>query len=326
MSKTAPVDVLGVTTLITGTEELIAERTIGSLRDAVRAADADADISDLEASELGPGAFAEITSPSLFATLRCVVVQALENLPDDAVNPVVAYVEAPASDVALVLHHTGGMKGKGVLDRLRKAGAVEVKAASMKKWELPKWVVAEARTHEVRIDEHAASALVDAVGDDLRALAGACNQLASDCGGELITEPAVRQYFGGRADVKGFAIADAAINGKTSEALEQLRWAFARRVDPVLITSAVAAGLRALARYAAAPRGLRETDLAREVGVPPFKLKHLAVQSRSWSPRGLALAIQATAQADADVKGAAGDRFWACERLVISVLRARTAH
>ena len=28
-------------------------------------------------------------------------------------------------------------------------------------------------------------------------------------------------------------------------------------------------------------------------------------------------------QADADVKGAAGDRMWACERLVISVLRAR---
>ncbi len=133
----------------------------------------------------------------------------------------------------------------------------------------------------------------------------------------------VRLYFGGRAEVKGFAVADAAIEGKASQALEQLRWAFAGRVDPVLITSAVAGGLRALARYSSAPRGLREGDLAREVGVPPWKLKSLAVQSRSWSPRGLAVAIQAAAQADADVKGAAGDRMWACERLVISVLRAR---
>jgi hypothetical protein len=37
----------------------------------------------------------------------------------------------------------------------------------------------------------------------------------------------------------------------------------------------------------------------------------------------MAVAIQAAAQADADVKGAAGDRMWACERLVISVIRAR---
>ncbi len=123
--------------------------------------------------------------------------------------------------------------------------------------------------------------------------------------------------------MKGFAIADAAIDGKEGQALEQLRWAFSSRVDSVLVTSAVASGLRALARYAAAPRGLREADLAREVGVPPWKLRSLAVASRGWTPRGLAVAIQAAAKADADVKGAAGDRLWACERLVISVVQAR---
>ena len=70
--------------------------------------------------------------------------------------------------------------------------------------------------------------------------------------------------------------------------MEQLRWAIGGRVDPVLITSAVAAGLRSIARYQAAPRGLREGDLAREVGVPPWKLKVIARQSQGWSPRGAA--------------------------------------
>ena len=133
----------------------------------------------------------------------------------------------------------------------------------------------------------------------------------------------MKKYFGGRAEVKGFAVADAAIDGKGAEALEQLRWAFSAKVDPVLVTSAVASGLRGLARYVSAPRGLRDADLAREVGVPAWKLRTLAVQSRGWSSRGLATAIQAAATADADVKGAAGDRQWACERLVISVVRAR---
>lgn len=326
MPKINVSDVLGVTTLITGSDEFLAERTIASVRASVRDADSDADLSELPAAELGPGAFAEITSPSLFASLRCVVVRALEDLPADGVDPLVAYVETPADDVALVLHHTGGVKGKAVLDRLRKAGASEVKAAPPKRWELPQWVMEEFRSHQQRIDERAATALVDAIGEDMRALAAAADQLAADCADEPISEQVVRRYFAGRAEVKGFAVADAAIDGKTSVAFEQLRWAFASRVDPVLITSAVAGGLRGLARYSSAPRGLREADLAREVGVPPWKLKTLAKQSRGWSPPGLAVAIQAAAQADADVKGAAGDRLWACERLVISVLRARALH
>lgn len=319
---TTAAEVLGITTLVTGPEEFIAERTISSVRDAVQAADADADISELMASELGPGAFAEITSPSLFASLRCVVIRTLEGLSDDAAEPILAYVGAPASDVALVLHHTGGTKGKAFLDKVRKAGATEVKASPPKKWELERWVTAEVRRHKATFELAAVKALVEAV-DDLRALAGAVDQLVADCPDEPITEQVVRRYFGGRADVKGFAVADAAINGKTADAFERLRWAFANGVDPVLITSAMAGGLRGVGRYKAAPRGLSEGDLARDVGVPPWRLKIVGAQSRGWSSRGLAVAIQAAAQADADVKGAAGDRLWPCERLVISVLRAR---
>lgn len=316
-------DLLGTTTLITGANEFLAERTIAAAHAAVRAVEADADISELSGADLGAGALAEIISPSLFASRRSVVVRSIEEVPAATEPLLLSYVEAPAPDVHLVLHHTGGVKGKAFLDKLRAAGAVEVKALMPKKWELPKWVVAEFGSHAAKVDESVASALVEAVGEDTRALAGAVAQLVSDAAGEPVTTQLVRRYFGGRAEVKGFAIADAAIEGKEGEALEQLRWAFSSRVDSVLITSAMASGLRSLARYVAAPRGLREADLAREVDAPLWKLKVLATQSRGWSPRGLAMAIQAAAQADADVKGAAGDRLWACERLVISVVQAR---
>ena len=316
-------DLLGTTTLITGVNEFLAERTISAARAAVRAVDADADICDLSGSDLGPGALAEITSPSLFASRRSVAVRALEEVPDATATALVAYAGMPAPDVHLMLHHTGGAKGRALLEKLRTAGAIEVKAPALKKWELPKWVMSEFRSLGAKVDEAVATALVDALGEDLRGLAGAVDQLVSDAAGEPITAELVRSYFGGRADVKGFAIADAALEGKEEDALEQLRWALSSRVDPVLVTSAVASGLRSLARYVAAPRGLREADLAREVGVPPWKLRSLATQSRGWSPHGLALAIQAAATADADVKGAAGDRLWTCERLVISVVEAR---
>lgn len=316
-------EVLGRVTLVTGTEELLAERAIRSVTDAVRRADADADVTETTGAEVVPGAFAELTSPSLFAASRAVVVRQLPDVPDEGVPDLLAYAAAPADDIALVLVHPGGQKGKGVVEKLRKLGVTEVKCETPKAYELPRFAASEVRRAGGRISDEAAGALVDAVGADLRALAGAAGQLAADFADEPITAEVVRRYFGGRAEVKGFAVADAAIAGQVATALEQLRWAIGNGVVPVLITSAFASGLRALARFTSAPRGLRDGDLAREVGVPPWKLKQLRVQARGWSPGALADAITAVARADADVKGASGDPDHALERMVLAVTSAR---
>ena len=54
---------------------------------------------------------------------------ALEDLPDESVDGLLAYCAAPADDVALVLVHSGGQKGSGVLTKLRKLSPVtEVKS------------------------------------------------------------------------------------------------------------------------------------------------------------------------------------------------------
>ena len=100
--------------------------------------------------------------------------------------------------------------------------------------------------------------------------------------GDAVTVEVVRRYFGGRADVRGFEIADAAIDGRINVALEQARWAEAAKVAPVLITSAFASGLRSLAKLADAPDGLSEAELARHIGAPPFKIRILRRQLRAW--------------------------------------------
>ncbi|MDQ4086286.1 MAG: DNA polymerase III subunit delta [Actinomycetota bacterium] len=324
MATSAAADVLGKVTLVTGGEEFLAERAVRSVAEAVRAADPEADLTETTGADVGPGAFAELTSPSLFAASRAVVVRELPDMPDEGVAGLLTYTAAPAGDIALVLVHPGGQKGKGLLDRLRKAGVVEVRCETPKPYELPRFAAAEVRRAGGRIGDEAAGALVDAVGTDLRALSGAAGQLAADFAGESITEDVVRRYFGGRAEVKGFAVADAALAGQVAPALEQLRWAIGNGVVPVLITSAFASGLRSLARFTSAPQGLREGDLAREVGVPPWKLRSLRGQARGWSPGGLADAIRAVARADADVKGASGDPDHALERMVLAVTAARS--
>ena len=68
----------------------------------------------------------------------------------------------------------------------------------------------------------------------------------------------------------------------------------------------------------------RDADLAREVGVPPWKIRTLRDQAKGWSDDGLVAAIRAVAQADADVKGAASDASYTLERLVLTIAALRS--
>jgi len=317
-------DVLGRVTLVTGKEEFLNERTVSAVRQAVRGHDADAELSETMASELSLATLGEMAAPSLFSTIRCVVVRGLENLPDESVDGLLGYAAAPVEDVALVLVHGGGPKGSGVLNKLRKLGPVtESKSGDLRASEYPSFVAAEVRSHGSTIDNEAAAALVQAVGQDLRSLAAAADQLTNDFPGQSLSIEKVKQYFGGRAEAKSFAVADAAFSGRREVALEELRWALDAGTAPVLVTSAFAGGARGVARYRSAPRGMREADLAREVGVPPWKLRTLRDQSRGWSDGGIARAIRAVARADADIKGAASDASYTLERLVLTITGLR---
>ncbi len=324
-----PGQVLGRVTLITGPEEFLAERAVVAARATVRGYDAEAELSETTADQLSMGTLGELGAPSLFSTTRCVVVRRFEDLPEESVAGILSYAEAPAEDVALVLVHSGGQKGSGVLIKLRKAsGVVEVRTASLSPREYPGFVVNELRGHRVRIDSDAASFLVQAVGQDLRALAAASSQLANDFAvqvgqGRSVGTEMVKQYFGGRAEAKSFTVADHTLFGRTAKALEELRWALDRGTAPVLVTSAMATSLRQLARYTSAGRG-RSADLMREIGVPGWKLDVLRDQARGWEPDGIAQAIRVVAHADADVKGQATDAAYALERMVLALVRLRT--
>jgi DNA polymerase III subunit delta len=317
-------DILGHVTLVTGPEEFLNQRTVRAAIAAVRASDPESEVSETTADQVSMAVLGDLAAPSLFSSIRCVVVRGLEELPDDVHDGLLEYAGAPAEDIGLILVHSGGQKGSGLLTKLRKVSTVtEVKSASLRPSEFSRFVDAEVRGQGGRIAEDAADLLVQAVGQDLRALSGAAHQLVSDFPGEPLSASMVRKYFGGRAEVKSFAIADAALAGRTSTALEELRWALDNGTPAVLVTSAFASGLRGLARVASAPRGLREADLAREAGVPPWKLRVIRDQARGWDDRGLATAIVAVAQADADVKGAASDAAFSLERMVLTVATAR---
>jgi DNA polymerase-3 subunit delta len=318
------VQVYGRSVLISGPETLLADRAVAERLDAARKADADVEIAQVEGPALDAGTLTEITSASLFSSRRVAVIRDLGSVPNELHAEIIALAEQPLEELGMLLVHPGGVKGKGLLDKLKKSKIETVECPTPKTWDLPKFVLSEVKRAGATMDSETAQALIDAVGHDLRALASAVSQLASDSGQREIERGLVQRYFGGRAEVTSFAVADAALAGRTGQAMEQLRWALSTGVAPVLVTSALASGLRGLGKYVAASGGIRDADLARVVGVPPWKLKTLRAQARGWDERGLAHALRAVAAADADIKGAADDAEYALERVVLAVTRSRT--
>lgn len=253
--------------VVVGGDDFLAERAVDDLAAAIRRVDPGVERRYVDAGATGAeGAFAEAASPSLFGDGALVIIESFESAGDALVD---AIILAAAADEGFwfVALHPGGAKGKKVLDRLIAAGAPQIPAVAPKRGKaMTDWLLGEFRRAGRKASAEGVDAIVEAVGPDLRALAGACAQLAADVESDPISPADVQQYFGGVAEVTGFQIADAVLGRSPVEALRTLRLAAdadERRVGPATV-AAVAGGLRSLVRYSGAARGASEADIARE--------------------------------------------------------------
>jgi DNA polymerase III subunit delta len=278
------------------------------------------------------------TSPSLFSERKVVVLAGLEDAGDDLVTDAKTAVAAAEPDVVLVLRHSGGARAKGLLDAAKKAGAQVHDCAAIKSdKDKATFVLHEFRKHRRAVTDDAVQALVDALGTDMRELASACEQLMADTSAPgappkdlpAVDAAVVEQYYGGRVEVTGFKVADAAIAGRTGEALALLRHALASGVDPVPLVAVLGTGLRSLAKVSVVGNA-RPADAARELSMAPWQVDKARRQLRGWTPDGLAAAIVAVADADLAVKGGlpvpgrrAEDPVYAVERAVLTIGEAR---
>lgn len=303
--------------LVSGPEEVCAERAIAGVRDFLRAEDASLEVSDLRADDYASGSLLGLTSPSLFGEPRLVRVSGVEKCSDAFLTEALAYLAAPQDGATVILRHTGAsVRGKKLLDAVRAGtgGGVEIACPAVKRdSDRFDFAAGEFQAAQKRIAPAALRALVSAFADDLTELAAACQQLISDVAGDIGVET-VERYYGGRVETSAFAVADTAIAGRYGDALVALRHALASGADPVPLVAAIASKLRTMARVA----GSREpaSALASRLGMKDWQVDRARRDLTGWNEASLSTAIQAAARADAEVKGASRDSVFAVERLV----------
>ena len=214
-----------------------------------------------------------------------MVVRDVGRFSTEEVAPLLSYLEDPLPTTVLVLVAGGGQVAPKLAAAVKARGHVlSTKVAPTRGPGLDSTADPAA---PLRMDGQAEALIEAHLGEDVSRLGALLDVLVAAYGEAdtegPITPEVVNRYYDGRAEVTSFQVADLAMEGKTSEALKQLRFALACGVAPVLVTSALANGLRSIGRVASAPRGTRPADLARDLGMPPWKVDVVRRQLRGWT-------------------------------------------
>ncbi|OBI99574.1 DNA polymerase III subunit delta [Mycobacterium alsense] len=305
--------------LVLGDEELLVERAVADVLRAVRkraggAENPDIPVNRMRAGDVDAYELAELLSPSLFADERIVVLEAAAEAGKDAAAVIASAAADLPAGTALVVVHSGGGRAKALATELQSLGAeVHPCARITKLSERIDFVRKEFRALRIKVDEETVTALLDAIGSDVRELAAACSQLVADTAGD-VDAAAVRRYHSGKADVKGFDIADKAVAGDVAGATEALRWAMIRGEPLVVLADALAEAVHSIGRVG--PLSGDPYRLASQLGMPPWRVQKAQKQARRWSRDTVATAMQVVAALNANVKGAVADADYALESAV----------
>ena len=310
--------------LILGGEAALADRALAKLTAQLK--DESAEITTIFAGDALLGDISDALAPSLFSERRALIIKDLQDLPEDSKDEVTRYLIEPDGLTTVLFIHKGGVKGKALLDAIKKVKPEIIACEPLKK-EAEK----EAFVKELFLDSGrkaspgAVAALVGALGGDMRELQQAVSQIALDSPAGVIDEAMVDKFHQGRVETTGFDVADATVDGNLPVALISLRSAIDTGTDPVMVTSAIASALRSLAKVSGAASGAKSFELAGQLGMAPWQIDKARRQLQGWTPRGLSKAVQAIALADAQVKGAATDPIYALEKALATITAARAA-
>jgi DNA polymerase-3 subunit delta len=297
-------------TIAVGSETVLVDRVKVNLTAAVTKEVPDITRILVEASHDEASAnIAQACAPTLFGEDVLVVIEGIDALNDDGVESLKAVLADLPENVWLLLTHPGGVKRKPLIDAAVKAGGEKIECKELKRGQdTTSFLTKEVTRRKRKMTSAALNLLVESFGQDLPALTNAIGQLCSDVEVDPIDEVHIRAYFEGTAPISGYAISDALWDKKTAEAIKLLRQSTLES-DPgrvgVTTVTALASGLRSMILVGGSAPGASDNDVAREAGLPPWKVKTLRRQWSRWSgdQRKLASLVVALADADPAMKG-----------------------
>jgi DNA polymerase-3 subunit delta len=153
---------------------------------------------------------------------RFIVVDGVESWKERELEPLAAAMAAIAPDTTVAFFAREESRKKapnGLHDAVQAAGGDIRAEQSVKPWELPKWVIGQARELGLQLDPDAARALIASVGDRQQRLLRELEKLALWAGPGAQLGPAeVEEIAAPSAERRTWTLADALVAGDTQAA------------------------------------------------------------------------------------------------------------
>ena len=262
-----------------------------------------------------------LETASLLGGCRLVIVRDAQDMLKEQVETLSRYLESPSPSSVLVLVASGRTK----LDaQAKKIGAL-VSLQAPKGRQLVSWIRDRAKLKKLKIDERAAWSLIDAVGNELRDLDGALDQMGTRLGPDGTIGPAeVKAAFARHADERIYSFTDAVGERKLPRAMELLRRLYDQGEDPLPLLGALTNHIRRLLRARRhADKGA--AAVGDVLGMPGWRAERMANQARSYSEDELVDAMSFLAEADVEMKGGDLPPQAALERAVVRIVERERA-
>jgi DNA polymerase-3 subunit delta len=195
----------------------IAERR-ARLRSLAEAGSGTEGVELFEGERSDPELVAQALNAMTFALgRRFIIVDGVERWKEGALDPLEDALAnmPPETTVAFFAREEGRVKAPARLhDAVRAAGGDVSPENSVKPWELPKWVVAQARAVGLQLDAEGARALVALVGERQQRLLRELEKLAISYGpGARVDRAEIEELAAPSAERRAWTLADALVSG-----------------------------------------------------------------------------------------------------------------
>jgi DNA polymerase-3 subunit delta len=288
--------------LIWSSDELLATEATAQ---AVSAAQRDAEVLTLDAESGLDGLDEALFAGSLFAERRVVVLRNAEALSKSAVEQLSAALHRDGLPEAVVVVAVSERVPTHLLSVLGDVAEV-TKLARPRRGELVNWVTKRMKAAGLQPGRDAATTLTEAVGEGLRDLAQAIDQIALRAGrGGRIERETVLEHFALSGEQPIWVLFDAIIRHEGPKAFETLRRLLAHGDEPLPVLGAIVSQVRGVMRAKGLlERGaLRDGDLARSLAVSEGRAAVLRKQTSRLSWEWLVGVHRLCADADVELKG-----------------------
>ncbi len=285
-------------------DDLLAEEAIEEL---VAAAGDDAEVVAMDAGAGVDGIEEAVFAGSLFATKRLVIVRNAQTLNKGPTEKLVNTLQMQGSPADVVITAVAERPPTALINAMSDVAAVD-RLQRPRRGELVAWVVKRIKRAGIDAARDAAPALVEAVGESLRDLSQAVDQLALRVGrGGHLDRATVTQHFSASAEQPIWVLFDAIVKHEGAKAFESLNNLLDHGDEPLPVLGALVSQIRGVIKVKALIESdpqLKDSAIAKRVAMSDGRVAVIRRQSSRLQWEWLLNMHRMLAQADFELKGA----------------------